>query len=71
VKAPLQASSTDANIAMSRKLPAITIDGGGSGGGAHSPDEWYDDGTEGFKGPQWVLLLVLGMTGVTGVAGIR
>jgi tripeptide aminopeptidase len=68
VSAPLSASSTDANIAMSLHIPALTIGSGGVGHGAHSLDEWYDDGADGFKGPQWVLLLVLGLTGVTGVA---
>jgi tripeptide aminopeptidase len=52
------ASSTDANIPMSLGIPGITIDGGGSGGGAHSNREWYDDGPEGWKGPQWAALLV-------------
>lgn len=61
---PLGASSTDANIAMSLGVPAVTLDGGGRGGNAHSLDEWYDDGTEGFKGPQWILLVVLGLLGM-------
>ncbi|HEU0055496.1 MAG TPA: M20/M25/M40 family metallo-hydrolase, partial [Longimicrobium sp.] len=30
-----QASSTDSNIAISLGIPALTIDGGGNGGGAH------------------------------------
>ena len=63
VNAPLGASSTDANIAMSLGIPAITIDGGGTGKGAHSLDEQYDDGADGFKGAQWVLLVVLGLLG--------
>ena len=62
--APLSISSTDANIAMSLGIPAITLDGGGIGRGAHSLDEWYDDRTDGFKGPQWVMLVVLGLLGV-------
>lgn len=38
------ASSTDANIPISLGVPAITISRCGSGGGAHSPDEyWIDD----------------------------
>ncbi|MFP5355934.1 MAG: M20/M25/M40 family metallo-hydrolase, partial [Gemmatimonadota bacterium] len=51
--APTGASSTDANIPMSLGIPAITIDGGGEGRGAHSITESYDDGKEGYKGPQW------------------
>ena len=57
-------SSTDANLPISMGIPAITIDGGGTGRGAHSLDEWYDDGTEGFKGPQWAALLVATLAGV-------
>ncbi len=64
IYAPLTASSTDANFPMGLGLPAVTLDGGGVGRGAHSLDEWYDDRTDGYKGPQWVLLVVLGMLGV-------
>ena len=42
---------------------AITIDGGGHGHGAHSPEEWYDDGTDGYLGPQWALLIVTALAG--------
>ena len=38
----LTASSTDANIAMSLGIPAIKIGSGGSGGRAHSLQEWID-----------------------------
>jgi len=55
------ASSTDANIPMSLGLPAITLDGGGASAGAHSLGEWYDDGTTGFLGPQWALLIVMAL----------
>jgi acetylornithine deacetylase/succinyl-diaminopimelate desuccinylase-like protein len=64
IDAPLGTSSTDANIPMSLKVPSITLDGGGTGHGAHSLEESYDDGKDGFKGPQWVLLVVLGLLGV-------
>lgn len=36
------ASSTDANLPISLGVPAVTIDGGGSGRGAHSLAESYD-----------------------------
>jgi tripeptide aminopeptidase len=36
------ASSTDANAPMALGIPAITIGGGGTGGRAHSLDEWID-----------------------------
>jgi acetylornithine deacetylase/succinyl-diaminopimelate desuccinylase-like protein len=59
----LGTSSTDANVPISLGIPGITIDGGGSGGGAHGLDEWYDDGADGWKGPQWATLLVLSLAG--------
>jgi acetylornithine deacetylase/succinyl-diaminopimelate desuccinylase-like protein len=34
--------STDANIPLSRNIPAIAIGGGGLGGGIHTLQEWYD-----------------------------
>jgi acetylornithine deacetylase/succinyl-diaminopimelate desuccinylase-like protein len=58
------ASSTDSNIPISLGVPAITIDGGGTSRGAHSPDEWYDDGTDGYLGPQWALLVTTTLAGV-------
>ena len=58
------ASSTDANLPMSLGIPAITISGGGIGDGAHSLGEWYEDGPDGYKGPQWALLIVLALVGV-------
>lgn len=58
------ASSTDSNYPMSLGIPAVTIDGGGNGRGAHSDSEWYDDGAEGWKGPQWAMLLTLDLVGV-------
>ena len=36
-------ASTDANIPLSRGIPAITIGAGGTGGGAHTIAEWYDN----------------------------
>jgi acetylornithine deacetylase/succinyl-diaminopimelate desuccinylase-like protein len=56
--APTGASSTDANLPMSLGLQAITIDGGGDGRGAHSVSESYDDGPDGWLGPQWAALIV-------------
>ncbi|MBM3906819.1 MAG: M20/M25/M40 family metallo-hydrolase [Gemmatimonadetes bacterium] len=58
------ASSTDANIPIALGIPAVTIDGGGSGGGAHSHDEWYDDGPAGHRGPQWALRIIAALAGV-------
>ncbi|HEY0972463.1 MAG TPA: M20/M25/M40 family metallo-hydrolase [Gemmatimonadales bacterium] len=58
------ASSTDANLPISLGIPAITIDGGGVGRGAHSLDEGYNDGPNGWLGPQWAVLVVTGLAGV-------
>jgi tripeptide aminopeptidase len=47
IRSQLDCSSTDANIPLSIGLPAISIGAGGSGGGAHTPAEWFHpDGRE-------------------------
>lgn len=63
----LQTSSTDSNMPMSLGIPAITIGGGGSGGGAHSTEEWFDP-TDAHLGPQLAFLLTLALVGVQGVS---
>jgi di/tripeptidase len=51
-------ASTDANVPLSLGIPAISIGAGGSGGGAHTPAEWYHpDGRE--KGLSRIFLLLL------------
>jgi acetylornithine deacetylase/succinyl-diaminopimelate desuccinylase-like protein len=37
-------ASTDANIPLSRGLPAVRIGAGGQGGGTHTPAEWFHPG---------------------------
>jgi acetylornithine deacetylase/succinyl-diaminopimelate desuccinylase-like protein len=54
------ASSTDSNLPMSLGIPALTISGGGSGGGAHSTEEWFDT-SDSFKGTQWAFLIALAL----------
>jgi len=51
-------SSTDSNIPMSMGIPAVTIGGGGSGGGAHRAEEWYDF-KDAHLGLQRLLALVI------------
>ncbi len=63
IKPGLHSASTDSNIPISLKVPAITIDGGGEGKGAHSLDEFFDT-TNSHLGPQWALLIALGIVGV-------
>jgi acetylornithine deacetylase/succinyl-diaminopimelate desuccinylase-like protein len=59
----VERSSTDANIPLSLGIEAIAMGAGGSGGGAHSLQEWYDSaGRE--LGLKRVLLTVLGVSGV-------
>ncbi len=38
----LERSSTDANIPLSLGIPAVSLGGGGKGGGSHTLAEWYD-----------------------------
>ena len=60
-------SSTDSNVPMSLGIPAITMAGGGDGGGAHSPGEWFAPEQSHF-GPQTVLLTILALAGIEGVS---
>lgn len=41
IRAELDCASTDANVPLSMGLPAVSIGAGGTGGGAHTPNEWY------------------------------
>jgi acetylornithine deacetylase/succinyl-diaminopimelate desuccinylase-like protein len=53
-------SSTDANIPMSLGIPAIKIGSGGSGGRAHSLEEWIDvEKTESLRGMSAALATIL------------
>jgi len=52
------AGSTDANMAMSVGIPALTLGSGGSGRGAHSPGETFDT-TGSAAGTERALLAVL------------
>ncbi|HEX5234775.1 MAG TPA: M20/M25/M40 family metallo-hydrolase [Silvibacterium sp.] len=54
-------ASTDANIPLSLGVPAVSLGAGGTGGGIHTPQEWYDaKGRE--VGLRRVLLLALVLT---------
>jgi tripeptide aminopeptidase len=60
--AQIQRASTDANIPLSTGREAIAIGGGGSGGGAHTLQEWFD--TTGREvGLERILLIVLALAG--------
>ena len=59
----VERSSTDANIPLSTGIDAISIGAGGSGGGAHSLQEWYEPaGRE--LGLKRALLTILGVAGI-------
>jgi acetylornithine deacetylase/succinyl-diaminopimelate desuccinylase-like protein len=60
VNAPLEEGSTDANYPMSVGIPAITIDGGGRGEGAHSLAERFDT-TDSWKGTARAFLLTVAL----------
>jgi acetylornithine deacetylase/succinyl-diaminopimelate desuccinylase-like protein len=61
--AQVQRASTDANIPLSLGQEAIAIGGGGSGGGAHTLQEWFDsNGRE--MGLKRILLTLLALAGV-------
>lgn len=57
--------STDSNIPISLRIPAITIDSGGRGGRAHALDEWIDvEKTSSLRGIQAALLTLLALAGM-------
>jgi tripeptide aminopeptidase len=56
----LDEGSTDSNIPMSMGIPAITIDGGGRGSGAHALDEFFDT-TDSWQGTQRAFLIAVAL----------
>jgi len=64
----IERSSTDANIPLSLGIDAIAIGAGGTGGGSHSLQEWYEPAGREF-GLKRALLTVLGVSGVAGEKG--
>ncbi len=42
IRTELRLGSTDANIPLSREIPAIALGTGGTGGGIHTLQEWYN-----------------------------
>ena len=59
----LGVASTDANLAISIGIPAVTLGRGGQSGGAHSPDEWWA-ARDAHVGVQRALLVLLASAGV-------
>ena len=54
-------SSSDANLPISLRIPAISIGGGGRSFDAHAPSEAFDT-TDSWKGTQNALLLTIALT---------
>jgi acetylornithine deacetylase/succinyl-diaminopimelate desuccinylase-like protein len=61
IRSRLDCSSTDANVPLSLGIPAVAIGGGGTGGGAHTMQEWFrPEGRDlGLKRIMLLLLLLL------------
>jgi tripeptide aminopeptidase len=59
--ARLREGSSDSNVPMNLGIPAVTIGGGGSGSGAHSPDETYNT-EDSWLGTQRGLLLAVALS---------
>lgn len=55
-------ASTDANIPLSRGIPAIAIGGGGAGGETHTPAEWFEN-RDGSRGVFRAALLLAALAG--------
>ncbi|HEX6965782.1 MAG TPA: M20/M25/M40 family metallo-hydrolase [Gemmatimonadaceae bacterium] len=58
----LATASTDANVPISRGIPAIAIGAGGRGGDAHTASEWFDN-TDACLGIARALGVVVGVAG--------
>lgn len=56
-------ASTDANVPLSMGIEAISIGAGGTGGGAHTPSEWYSSDGRNIGLRRIVLLLSLLLAG--------
>ena len=62
IRTEMRLASTDANLPLSLGVPALSIGGGGSGGGIHTHAEWYD-GNGRDLGLRRILLLLLATAG--------
>ncbi len=57
IRSRVDCASTDANVPLSMGLPAVSIGAGGTGGGAHTSQEWYSpEGRE--QGLRRILLIL-------------
>jgi tripeptide aminopeptidase len=63
VQPSLRISSTDANLPISKGIPAVTMSRGGISGNSHSPDEWWQN-VDGHVGMQIGLVTLLAEAGL-------
>ncbi len=63
VQPSLRISSTDANLPISKGVPAVTMSRGGISGNSHSPDEWWQN-KDGHVGIQIGLVTLLAEAGL-------
>lgn len=63
IRSRLHVSSTDANIPLSLGKEAVSIGAGGTGGGAHTLNEWFDPAGRDL-GLKRILLITLGLAGL-------
>jgi len=62
IEPALQISSTDANLPISKGIPAVTMARGGISGSAHAPEEWWQN-QDGHVGMQIGILTLLAEAG--------
>ena len=62
-----QGGSTNASNPIAMGIPGVCVGGGGTSGGVHTVDEWFDP-TDAYKGVQVVFLLALMLGGISGLS---
>jgi tripeptide aminopeptidase len=65
IRSEQRVASTDANIPLSRGIPALSIGAGGDGGGIHTRGEWYDASGRELALKRILLLLLLALDHVS------
>ena len=63
IEPQLQISSTDANLPISKGIPAVTMSRGGVSGNSHAPEEWWQN-VDGHIGMQIGLITLLAEAGI-------
>lgn len=63
----IKGGCTNANMAIHAGIPAVTLGRGGSSGGVHTLEEWFDP-TDAYLSVQNALLIVLALAGLANVS---